>query len=101
MGQSHSGELPFLFDTLTARYGNEVTANDQAMATAFHTYIGNFIRQGDPNGDSLPEWPQVVPSEYNVMNFMLDDGPVFGPDPRPGVPLVARAWERQNAEEND
>ncbi len=99
VAQAHSGELPFMFDTLEARYGDAVTANDQAMASAFHTYIGNFVRTGDPNGAALPEWPEVVPSEFNLMNFTLDDGPVYGADPRPGVPLVARAWERQIAEQ--
>lgn len=95
--QVHAGELPFLFDTLDARYGDAVTANDQATATAFHTYVANFVRTGDPNGTGLPTWPEVTPSQYEVMNFTLDDGPVFGPDPRPTVALVGAAQDRQRA----
>jgi para-nitrobenzyl esterase len=91
MAQVHADELPWMFDTLNAVYGDAVTPNDQAMADAFNTYVANFVKTGDPNGAGLPPWPQVVPDEYDLMHFMLDDGPVFGPDPRPSVELVARA----------
>ncbi len=93
--QVHSGELPFLFDNLAARYGDDVTENDQATATAFNTYIANFIKHGNPNSDGLPNWPAMSPSEFDVMDFTLEDGPVFGPDPRgETVALVAAAQER-------
>jgi para-nitrobenzyl esterase len=91
MAQSHAGELPFLFDQLAARYGGAVTANDQQMATAFNTYIANFVKNGNPNGPALPTWPTFDPTQVALLNFTLDDGPVFGPDPRPGVALVERA----------
>lgn len=93
-GQVHAGELPFLFDNLAAKYGDKVTANDQATASAFNTYVGNFVIHGDPNGDGLPEWPPVTPSEFEVMDFTLEDGPVFGPDPRASVALVSAAQQR-------
>jgi hypothetical protein len=32
------------------------------------------------------------------MNFTLDDGPVFGPDPRPSVALVSAATKRHQNE---
>jgi para-nitrobenzyl esterase len=93
-GQVHAGELPFLFDNLAARYGDAVTPNDQTTASAFNAYIANFAIHGDPNGNGLPEWPPVTPGEFEVMNFTLDDGPVFGPDPRPSVALVSAVQER-------
>lgn len=94
--QVHAGELPFLFDNLSAKYGDDVTPNDQATATAFNTYVGNFVKTGDPNGDGLPAWPPVAPGQFDVMNFTLDDGPVYGPDPRAAsVALVAAAQQRQ------
>jgi len=98
IGQVHAGELPFLFDNLAARYGDAVTANDQATASAFNTYVANFVIHGDPNGSGLPEWPPLTPAEFDVMNFTLDDGPVFGPDPRPSVALVSAVQERQAEE---
>ncbi len=95
MAQVHAGELPFLFDNLEARYGDAVTDNDQATATAFNTYVGNFVKNGNPNSDGLPEWPPITPAEFDVLDFTLDDGPVFGPDPRGDtVALVAAAQQR-------
>lgn len=94
MGQVHAGELPWLFDQVNAAYGDATTANDQATADAFHGYFVNFIKTGDPNGVDLPEWPQIDPAVYDLLNFSLDDGPVFGADPRPTVELVSRAQAR-------
>lgn len=89
--QSHAGELPFLFDTLAAKYGDKVTDKDRQVAHAFNTYVGNFVKSGDPNGADLPAWPKFDPAQVDLLNFTLDDGPVFGPDPRPSVALVERA----------
>jgi para-nitrobenzyl esterase len=98
-GQVHAGELPFLFDNLAARYGDAVTANDQATASAFHSYVSNFVQHGDPNGEGLPDWPAVTPDEFEVMDFTLEDGPVFGPDPRAAtVSLVSAARQRHLGE---
>lgn len=98
--QVHAGELPFLFDNLTARYGDAVTANDQATASAFNTYIANFVKSGNPNSDGLPVWPPVTPAAFEVMNFTLDEGPVFGLDPRESVALVSAAQARAIAEKD-
>ncbi|MFN8490245.1 MAG: carboxylesterase family protein [Caldilineaceae bacterium] len=97
MGQGHAGELPFLFDTLAAKYGDKVTAKDQQMAHAFNTYVGNFVKTGDPNGHDLPAWPKFDPAQFALLNFTLDNGPVFGPESRPGVALVERAADQSAA----
>ncbi|GAA3948776.1 carboxylesterase/lipase family protein [Gordonia caeni] len=99
--QGHSGELPFLFQTLESTYPDQIADEDRATAAAFHAYVVNFVTHGDPNGTGLPAWPQIVPDEYDLMNFTLDDGPVFGPEPRAGVELVARAQERDLANAAD
>lgn len=91
-GQTHAGELPFMFDTLDAKYGEDVTANDRQTARQFNAYVANFARNGDPNGDGLPEWPAFDPARFDLLDFTLDDGPVFGRDPRAEqVELVERA----------
>ncbi len=97
MGQAHAGELPFLFATLAAKYGDKVTAKDQQMAQAFNTYVGNFVKTGDPNGHDLPAWPKFDPAQFDLLNFTLANGPVFGPEPRPGVALVERAADQSAA----
>ncbi|HVU11407.1 MAG TPA: carboxylesterase family protein, partial [Phototrophicaceae bacterium] len=94
--QAHAGELPFMFDTLKAKYGAAVTDNDERMAQAFNTYVGNFVKNGNPNGSGLPTWYNFDPSKFDVMNFTLDDGPVFMPDPRAtGIALVEKVADAQ------
>jgi para-nitrobenzyl esterase len=95
IGQVHAGEVPFLFETLDARYPGEATDNDRAMAHQFNAYVANFVKTGDPNGDDLPAWPAFDPAQHDLMNFSMDDGPVFGPDPRAGVALVERVADAQ------
>lgn len=94
-GQSHSGELPFMFDTLDAKYGNDTTDKDRQTARAFHTYVANFVRHGDPNGDGVPQWPAFDPAAYDLLD-VTQDGPVYGPDPRADrVKLVERVLDKQ------
>jgi para-nitrobenzyl esterase len=92
--QAHAGELPFLFGTLEARYPGAVAAEDARVSGAFTTYVANFVRNGDPNGNGLPTWPAFDPAEVDLLDFTLDDGPVFGRDPRArGIRLVEKAVE--------
>jgi para-nitrobenzyl esterase len=80
-GAGHASELPFLFDTLDARFGDKVAVKDRAMAKAVNTYFANFAKGGDPNGAGLPDWPEVDPARADIMMLSRDDGPVFGADP--------------------
>lgn len=90
--QSHAGELPFMFDMLEAKYGDKVTDNDRKAAREFNTYVGNFVKTGNPNGANLPQWPKFDPAQFNLLDFSLEDGPKYGPDPRAdGIRIVERA----------
>lgn len=96
VAQAHAGELPFMFNTIASKYGGAITANDRATAEAFNTYVGNFVKTANPNGGGLPNWPAFEPGQYDVMNFTLTDGPVYGPDPRAaGIQLVEKAEDAQ------
>lgn len=94
--QAHAGELPFLFNMLDSKYGAAVTDNDRRTAEAFNTYVGNFVKNGNPNGGGLPRWAAFDPANYNLLDFTLDDGPVYGLDPRePGIRLVEKMADAQ------
>ena len=67
------------------------------MAKTYHSYAVIFVKTGNPNGDGLPEWPNVDVEHTDLMNFDLD-GAAYGPDPRPGIGLVTRAQERDRAQ---
>ena len=71
-GAPHAKEIPFVFDTLTARYGNAVTAHDAAVAKAAHAYWVNFGKSGDPNGAGLAKWPAYTATADQLMLFQAD-----------------------------
>jgi len=78
-GAPHATEIPFVFDTVAARYGKELTDADRATARAANAYWVNFAKTGDPNGSGLAEWPKYSPQSDMLMDFSLT-GPVAKPD---------------------
>jgi para-nitrobenzyl esterase len=92
----HAGELAFLFDQLSARYGRKVTAQDRAVARAFHGYVASFARTGDPNGAGRPSWPRVTGTAADSLLLVGGDGRVGAArDPWTArLDLVERVVER-------
>jgi para-nitrobenzyl esterase len=79
-GAPHATEIPFVFDTVQARYGQGLTPADKAMAEAANAYWVSFAKTGDPNGSGRPVWPACK----GVCDVLLDfaiGGPKAGPDP--------------------
>jgi hypothetical protein len=66
-----------MFRTQERISGNAMTDNDRQMEIWFSTYVSKFIRAGDPNGNGLPAWPTSDSATLDLMNFTLDDGPVY------------------------
>jgi para-nitrobenzyl esterase len=79
-GAPHATEIPFVFDTVAAKYGKDLTAEDEAAARAANTYWANFAKTGDPNGPGLPHWPAYDAKSDAIMDFTLK-GPTAGADP--------------------
>lgn len=80
-GASHASELPFLFETLGARYGKDVTEQDRATAHVVDQCFAHFGKYGEPHGAGLPHWPTFDPARSDLMHFTPANGPVVGPDP--------------------
>lgn len=57
-GAPHASEIPFIFNTLSAVYGDKITAEDQQVANMMQQYWVNFAKTANPNSASLPEWQQ-------------------------------------------
>jgi len=81
-GAMHATEIPYVFDTVDAKYGEKLTPKDAAAAAAANAYWANFAKSktGDPNGEGLTAWPAFDPRTDAILDF-TNDGPKAGPDP--------------------
>lgn len=79
-GAPHASELPFVFETVAARYGASATAQDYDAAKVMHAYWVNFARTGDPNGGALPAWPAYEAATDQVLVLTPDAGAAAGAD---------------------
>jgi para-nitrobenzyl esterase len=52
----HGYEIWMVFDTVAARYGANLTPQDQTVAKMMSGYWTAFARTGDPNGEGRPVW---------------------------------------------
>jgi para-nitrobenzyl esterase len=79
-GAPHATEIPFVFDTVDARYGAALTPADAAAAKAAHAAWIAFAKTGTPNAPGLPTWPAYQAASDQILDFS-QAGPVAGPDP--------------------
>ncbi len=93
-GAPHATEIPFVFDTVAAKYGKDLAPQDEATAQAANAYWANFAKTGDPNGPGLPTWPAYRAATDQIIDF-TPDGPKGGPDPfKARMDLTERAATR-------
>jgi para-nitrobenzyl esterase len=83
-GAGHGSEVPFVFNTLNARWGNpgEATSEEKELARIMNTYWTNFAKTGNPNGNGLPNWPLYDTQNEEILDVELDGKPVSKSDPR-------------------
>ena len=79
-GAPHATEIPYVFNTVAARYGKDLTQKDAAMAKAVHEYWITFAKDGRPRAEQAPAWAPYDPKSDAIMDF-TNDGPVLRPDP--------------------
>jgi len=79
-GAPHATEIPYVFDTVKAAYGDKLTAQDESLAQKALAYWVNFAKTGDPSGSGLPKWQSQNAQSDMIMEF-TNAGPVGEPDP--------------------
>jgi para-nitrobenzyl esterase len=90
-GALHATEIPFVFETVRAKYGEATTPEDEALAAAANAYWVAFARTGDPNGDGRPRWPACSEKDDVIMDFAVA-GPAAKQDPwKARLDLVEKA----------
>jgi para-nitrobenzyl esterase len=80
-GAPHATEIPYVMDTVKAKYGDQLSETDAKIADQTNSYWANFAKTGNPNGSGLPNWPQYDPAKDELMNFTPDGVPVGMQDP--------------------
>lgn len=82
-GAAHASEIPYVFNNLHARRGvDNITDEDEKIAKLMNTYWANFSKTGDPNAESLPQWPVYTPKKNEIIIFKSDGSAWSGPDPK-------------------
>ena len=71
LGAPHSDEIEYVFGTLDSRAGGpKWRSEDRKLSNEMGGYWTNFARTGNPNGDSLPNWPTYNASDnWQVMHL--------------------------------
>jgi para-nitrobenzyl esterase len=93
-GAPHASEIPFVFDTVQARYGKDLTPTDRTMAEAVNAYWAAFAATGSPNATGRPNWPVCKATGDELLDF-TNGGIKAGVDPwRARLDLAAAVAER-------
>ena len=69
-GAFHSSELWYMFGTVK-RCWRPLTEADEELSERMLDYWTNFMKNGTPNGDGLPEWKPCSQAEPFVMEFNI------------------------------
>lgn len=79
-GAPHATEIPFVFDTVEAKYNKELAPEDEKTAESMLSYWAAFAKTGDPSTGNSPAWPRYSPETDMLMNF-TENGPAAEADP--------------------
>jgi para-nitrobenzyl esterase len=81
-GAVHSADLPYVWGYFprTGNIAGAFGAVDTKLAELMETYWTNFARSGNPNGDSVPMWPDLKMAR-TYMQFTQDGEGVMSTKP--------------------
>jgi para-nitrobenzyl esterase len=73
----HAGELPYAYGNLW-RHKRNYNEEDYKLSEQMQSYWVNFVKTGNPNGDSLPTWDKYTATQNKLLQFdtevkMIDD----------------------------
>lgn len=67
-GAWHSADLWYWFGTLKHCW-RPMEQKDYELSDQMTDYLTNFARTGNPNGEGLPEWKSITPTQEDVLCF--------------------------------
>jgi para-nitrobenzyl esterase len=80
-GARHASDVPYMFGTVAARYGDKLASRDVQLSDAFHAYVENFARTGNPNGVGQAAWKPFRAGDVDLMDLASDGQPRMTRDP--------------------
>jgi len=72
IGAPHACEIEYCMGNLDLVKDYAWTADDYKVSDTMLNYFANFIKTGNPNGGSLPEWPAAQANDVNPPVMILD-----------------------------
>jgi para-nitrobenzyl esterase len=76
-GAFHSCEIPYFMDNVDA-FDWSLSHEDHVVAKLSASYVVNFVKTGNPNGDGLPPWPSY--REESRPLLLIDANPTAAHD---------------------
>ena len=71
-GAFHTGDVGYWLSNFTKLYPRIWTDTDKKLGDEMSSYLANFAKTGNPNGENLPEW-QEVGSTKNISYLDIGD----------------------------
>ncbi len=78
-GAFHTAEVPFAFDNLKF-FKRDWEREDHQLAKSMSSYWVNFVKNGNPNGTTLPTWRPYTGEKKMIMMFNEKPSAVALPD---------------------
>lgn len=96
-GARHAAELPYVFRQLREHGRPVPSEKDEALSDLMRTYWTNFVKNLDPNGAPLPEWPSysdAKPLMLHIDSSTTKAGPLVNTE---GLRILDEyfSWRRQ------
>ena len=72
VGAPHACEIEYCMGNLDLVKAYAWTKDDYAVSETMLSYFANFVINGNPNGDKLPEWPAAEPNDTTPPVMIID-----------------------------
>lgn len=72
VGAPHACEIEYCMGNLDLVKDYAWTPDDYKVSETMHSYFANFIINGNPNGDKLPNWPAAEPNDDTPAVMIID-----------------------------
>lgn len=71
-GVFHSSDVPYFFNVFSKRRAELWTEEDYKVGDQMSSYLANFVKTGNPNGEGLTNWVANNPTKGNIDYSYMD-----------------------------